>query len=236
MRVRRASLLILAIAVVQALTLTARATPAHPVERRVLCGNAEYRYLLLTPGSSAPLPGLVLLHGAGDSPEPMLEAWQQLALAERIVLIAPALPRRADFEPLAPGVFECMVEDSKAVATLDTHRVYVFGNSMGGYLTYDAALLQSQYFAAAAVHAMCIDADYSSIVDKATRKIPLAIYAGDRDSLVPIERVIATRDLLLQHGFPVHFVEIAGHDHNYYAVSDKVNRDAWKFLQQSRLP
>jgi len=29
--------------------------------------------------------------------------------------------------------------------------------------------------------------------------------------------------------------EIAGHDHNYYSISDQVNRAAWAFLKSKRL-
>ena len=206
------------------------------MERKVSCEGSAYRYLLLAPQGMGARPALLLLHGAGDTPEPMIESWQKLARQEDIVLIAPALPRVRAFEAMAPAVFVCIVEDAKQAATVDSHRVYLFGNSMGGYLTYDAALLRSKYFAAAAVHAMGIDEGYVGIVDQAERKIPIALYTGDRDPLVRLQDVHRTRDLLIQHGFPVHYLEIRGHDHNYYAVSDQVNADAWKFLEDKRLP
>lgn len=209
---------------------------SHVPERTVSCAGAEYRYLLLAPEGPQGMPALLLLHGAGDTPEPMVESWRNLALTEHIVLIAPALPRVLAFEALAPAVFTCMVEDAKRFFSLDIRRLYLFGNSMGGYLTYDAALLRSKYFAAAAVHAMNIDPDYVGIVDQAERKIPIAIYIGVRDPLVPVQGVRKTRDLLVQHGFPVHYLEIEGHDHNYYAVRDQVNADAWNFLKQKHLP
>jgi hypothetical protein len=52
---------------------------------------------------------------------------------------------------------------------------------------------------------------------------------------VPVVEVRATRDLLEKSGFPVHYVEIKGHDHNFYAVSGRVSQDAWKFLSEQRL-
>ena len=36
--------------------------------------------------------------------------------------------------------------------------------------------------------------------------------------------------------FSVHYVEMDHHDHNYYARSDEINADAWKFLKQNALP
>lgn len=219
------------------LVLGARAERAEFASHEVRCGVNEFRYVLLVPGNTAeatPMPAVLLLHGAGDSPEPMVEAWRKIAAAERIVLIAPALPREERFESMAPAVFECVVEDAKKAAAIDPARVYIFGNSMGGYLTYDAAMLRSEYFAAAAVHAMQISPEYDWIVTKARRKMPIAIYIGDRDPLVPVEGVRRTRDLLIRNGFTVHYKELQGHDHNYYAVNESVNRDAWEFLRGNR--
>lgn len=202
----------------------------------IRCGDSTYRYVLYVPHHDTPAPVLVLLHGAGDTPEPMVDAWRRLAGREGIVLIAPSLPRVAAFEALAPGVFRCMVEEVKSLTAVDPRRVYLFGHSMGGYLGYDAALLESRYFAAAAIHAMGIAPDYDWIVGKAARKIPIAIYIGDRDQLVPLAGVRRTRDLLLADSFPLHYVELKGHDHDYYALSGRVDADAWKFLQRQALP
>ncbi len=166
----------------------------------------------------------------------MLNAWKAFATKKRIVLIAPDLPRDPKFEQDAPRVFRCVVEDAKKVASIDPTRVYLLGNSMGGYLAYDGAMFESEYFAAIAVHAMRIADDYTWIVDRARRKTPIAIYIGDHDQFFPQESVRKTRDLLRKAGFPVHYVELSRHDHNYYALSDQINEDAWKFLKQFRLP
>jgi predicted esterase len=200
------------------------------------CGDAEYQYLLFSPAPKQSLPALLLLHGAGDHPPHFIEAWKSFAAHKHIVLIAPELPRTLAFEAVAPAVFKCVVEDAKQQAAIDPLRVYVFGHSMGGYLAYDAATLDSEYFAAVAVHAMGIAPEYASIVDHAKRKTPIAIYIGDRDQLVPIAGVQRTRDLLQKAGFTVHYVELTDHDHNYYDLADRINADAWKFLTQYQLP
>ncbi|MGH7533546.1 MAG: alpha/beta fold hydrolase [Gemmatimonadales bacterium] len=202
----------------------------------IRCGDSTYRYVLYAPHHDVPAPVLVLLHGAGDIPESMVDAWQRLAGREGIILLAPALPRVAAFEAVAPAVFRCMVEDVKRLTLVDPRRVYLFGHSMGGYLGYDAALLESGYFAAAAVHAMGIAPDYTWIIGRASRKIPIAIYIGDRDQFIPLKGVQHTRDLLVADSFPVHYVELAGHDHDYYALAGRINADAWKFLRAHTLP
>jgi S-formylglutathione hydrolase FrmB len=83
---------------------------------------------------------------------------------------------------------------------------------------------------------MRIADEYEWIVGRARRKIPIAIYIGDHDQFFSQESVRKTRDLLKKAGFPVHYVELANHDHNYYARSDEINSDAWKFLRQNGLP
>ncbi len=107
---------------------------------------------------------------------------------------------------------------------------------MGGYLAYDAGMLESRYFAAIAVVAMDISPGSDWIVDSATRKTPVAIYVGDRDPLVSLERVRRTRDLLRARGFEVHYLELPGRDHDYFESADFVNPDAWAFLKGQVLP
>ncbi len=195
-------------------------------------------YLSFAPPSSGDqgLPVLLLLHGAGDEAVNFIRPWEHMARAKKIVLIAPQLPRERSFEAIAPKVFRCLVEDVKTQVRADPQRIYIFGNSMGGYLAYDGALLESNYFAAAAIHAMGIDDDYVGIVARAARKIPIAIYMGDSDALVSLAQVRKTRALLEKAGFPVRYREIARHGHNYYEISDAINEDAWKFLEGARLP
>lgn len=204
--------------------------------RTVRCGTFEQAYLAYSPDKNMALPVVVVLHGAGDRPENMFEAWKDLARKQKIVLLVPDLPRKREYEDVAPAAFRCVVEDARKSFQIDPTRVYVFGNSMGGYLTYDAAMFQSEYFAAVAVHGMQLSSEYAGIVKKAKRKTPIAIYIGDHDQFSSIDDLHKTRDLLRKAGFPVHYVELINHDHNYYAISDEINADAWKFLKEQRLP
>ena len=200
------------------------------------CGALEQAYLYYSPDKDHPLPAVMLLHGAGDRAGNMVDAWKRFAEKQKIVLLAPELPRDPKFEDAAPRVFRCVVEDARHFVGIDAQRVDLFGNSMGGYLAFDGAMFESQYFAAVAVHANRIAEDYVGIVDRAQCKTPIAIYIGDRDQFFSVESVRKTRDLLVKSGFPVHYVELPNHDHNYYARADEINADAWKFLKENRLP
>ena len=224
------------------LALGSRASDVQ--SRSVHCESIEQTYLYYSPNylpehaadQDSALPAVMLLHGAGDRAAHMVDAWKHFADKKKIILLAPELPREAKYEEAAPKVFRCVVEDAKLWVHIDPQRVYLFGNSMGGYLAYDAAMFESQYFAAAAVHAMRIAEEYAWIVERAQRRMPIAIYIGDRDQYFSVESVRKTRDLLHRAGFPVHYVEMINHDHDYYARSDEINEYAWKFLKQTSLP
>ncbi len=219
-----------------ALAALAPARQADVGWRDVACAGGHYRYLLYAPGRRGTVPAIVLLNGAGGAPGPMIAAWRGLAAREGIALLAPELPMVASFEDVAPKVFRCEVEDAGRAVLLDRSRIYVFGHSMGGYLAYDAGMLESRFFAAIAVHAMDIAPGYDGIVDSAARRTPVAIYIGDRDPLVSLDRVHRTREQLRARGFPVHYVELPGHDHDYFAATAFINADAWSFLKQQSLP
>ncbi len=208
-------------------------------ERHLEFRRKLYPYLVYSPNGSdrtRELPALLLLHGAGGSGVDLLEPWRGMARNNGILLIAPDLPRDAEFEDAAPEFFRRLASAVEGEWSVDKRRVYVFGHSMGGYLAFDAAMFDADVFAAAAVHASYIAPAYAGIVDRAARKIPIALYIGDADQAVPIGKVRATRELLLANGFPLHYLELRGHDHNYGAMSGKINSDAWEFLSKQRLP
>jgi poly(3-hydroxybutyrate) depolymerase len=225
-----------------ALVLLSAVGQADTGSKSIACGKLQQDYVYFTPeklakaGAAEPAPVVVLLHGAGDRAENMIEAWKRFARKQGIVLLAPRLPREIKYEEFAPQAFRCVVEDARKSIAIDPSRVYIFGNSMGGYLGYDAAMFQSRYFAAVAVHGMRIADDFAWIVTRAERKTPIAIYIGDHDQFSSEESVRRTRDLLLKSGFPVHYVALVSHDHNYYAIADEINADAWKFFESVRLP
>lgn len=211
------------------------ASAAHDQIRQVRCSGTMYEYTLSSPDSHTSLAAIVLLHGAGGQSSDMMGIWKSLAARERLVLIAPQLPRDLAFEALAPSVLRCVVADAERVVSVDTQRVYLFGYSMGGYLAFDGAMFDSDLFAAAGVYAAAINPDYEAIVDSARRKIPIAMYIGDQDPYFPIAQARSTRTLLESHGFPVRYTEFPGQNHAYAPVSDRVNGDAWAYFSTFRL-
>jgi len=201
--------------------------------------GSEYPYAVFVPsiydGVHA-LPAILLIHGGGGNGPDFLKLWQDFAEKNGIILVAPTLPLGAALETQVPELFPALMDLVKTQWKVDSRRIYLFGYSAGGYSTFDAAMLDSTYFAAAGVFAAIITPDYYWIVQKAQRKTPVAIYIGDHDQFFSLMQTRATRDLLLAKGFPVHYVEIPNQDHNYPAIAGWVNQDVWTFMSQYSLP
>jgi poly(3-hydroxybutyrate) depolymerase len=195
------------------------------------------RYAVFVPASRAvPAPTLLLLHGAGGQGLDMLAAWKAFADEHGIVVVAPTLSLTATQETHVGQLLPAIVDEATRGVGVDPKRTYVFGYSAGGYFAFDAATIGSERFAAVGVFAMIIAPEYVGIVDQAKRKTPIALYIGDHDRFWTFEQVRATRDLLVDHGFPVHYVEIASQDHAYLGIADQVNRDAWAYMSRTALP
>ncbi len=114
--------------------------------------------------------------------------------------------------------------------SVDRRRLYVFDYSAGGYFAYDAALLNSEYFAAGGVFAGIIQPEYDGIARQATRRTGIAVYIGDRDQFFSVAQARRTRDVLQANHVDVRYVELPNQDHNYGAAASFVNADVWRFF------
>jgi len=204
--------------------------------------GGQYPYTVFAPigyTPTRPAPAILLVHGAGGNGPDFLKLWQGIAQKNGIILVAPTLPsgdKGAALESQVPQLFHALMGLARKQWNIDPRRIYLFGYSAGGYFTFDAAMLDSTYFAAAGVFAARITPEFAWIVQKAQRKTPIALYIGDHDQFFSRAQIRVTRDLLRASGFTVHYVEIINQDHNYPAVSDWVNQDAWTFMRGHSLP
>jgi predicted esterase len=222
------------------------ATPAWCAPGKVTRETFEFQghkrtdYLFVPkdlPAGGVPL--LVTLHGSGRDGSTLVDRWKDLAAEEKFILVGPDSLNSAFWIAPAdgPDFLYDIVERLKKVYPIDPRRVYLFGHSAGAVFTLLMSMRESQYFAAAAIHAGALR-NYETVdgIAKAKRRIPMAIFCGTADPFFPIAAVRITRDTLRTAGFPVSLIEIPGHDHNYYAISSRMNRQAWEFLKQSVLP
>jgi poly(3-hydroxybutyrate) depolymerase len=204
-------------------------------------GGRTRTYYLLVPEAARKTPSppmIVLLHGSGRDGKSLLEKWEPLAKKEGIVLVGPDALASAGWRipEDGPDFLHELVEMLEFQLDVDKRRVYLFGHSAGAGHALMMALLESEYFAAVAVHAGALLDSAAPLMERAARKTPIAIWVGTRDDLFPLSVVRATRDALKAQGFAPELTEIPGHTHWYYDRAGDINNKAWTFLRQHVLP
>ena len=164
------------------------------------------RYCLHTPeqGSGAKLPLLIYLHGGGgtghdiEKPrrqiQPLLASLRQANIAALVV--APQTPAgvKTGGGWLVPDL-DSFLAHLLATLPADPDRVYLTGNSMGGYGTYLWAGSQPQHFAAIAPMVGGLGSggplDVTAELDSWGRNLatlPMWAYYGEDDEVVPADR------------------------------------------------
>jgi predicted esterase len=196
-----------------------------------------YLYVPSTIKAGTPAPLIVTLHGSNRTGITLVEKWKDLAKKEGIILAGPDATNLQGWgSPQdGPDFLRDLVESLKEKYSINSKRVYLFGHSAGAIFSLEMSLMESQYFAATAIHAGALSNDTMQLIDMAKRKIPISIQVGDSDNYFPLTIVRATRDALSKGGFTVELKEIAGHDHWYYDQAAKFNQTAWDFLKKVEL-
>ena len=210
------------------------------VKESIRSQGKERTYYLFVPDKispATPAPLVVLLHGSGRNGLSLVEKWKELAKKEGIIIAGPdSLNSQGWRIPEdGPDFIHELVETLKAKHTVNTRRVYLFGHSAGAGQALYLSLLESEYFAATAVHAGALGMEAGPYIERAPRKIPIAIFVGTNDQLFPLSVVRATRDALNDRGFKSELTEIKGHTHWYYDRAAEINQSAWQFLKGYQL-
>jgi len=222
--------------VVGGLSPTFAATSVDTI-KSITFAAIEREYELYIPASatndSAPL--LVLLHGSGGSGRYMINLWRADADRDGMVLVAPNSlhPDGWRLREDSPEFIKAIVDAVTGSAHIDTSRIYLFGQSGGAVYAMTLAMLESEYFAAVAIHAGAWRHDTElHLVTLATRKVPIKIIVGDRDEFFSLASVRASTDALRTAGFPVEAEIVAGQHHWYeQKTAPQINASAWTFLK-----
>ena len=195
--------------------------------------RAYYLYVPATIKASSPVPLIVMLHGSGHVGMSLVEKWKDLAKKEGIIIAGPDStdPSSWSSPKDGPDFLHDLVEELKTKYPINPRRVYLFGHSAGAIFALEMSMLESQYFAATAIHAGALPPGDNDVIDLAKRKIPIFIQVGDSDQYFPLKLVRNTRDALNAKGFSVELTEMPGHDHWYYDLAPKINLKAWEFLK-----
>lgn len=228
-----------ALALLLAVPVSGRAASIE--QRTVVSRNARRTYALYVPASVAagkPAPLLVAIHGSTSNGKTIVERWKDMADAHGMIVAGPDATDNSRWASPEDGplFLKDVVDDVAASHAIDGRRLYLFGHSAGANFALQMAVLESEFFAAAAIHAGAVSSDYYAIFDAATRKIPLAIYIGTKDQFYPLDVVRGVREALEKRGFPLLYREIPEHDHNYKAVAGDINKEIWEFYASHPLP
>ena len=210
------------------------------------------RYRLFIPSAEArkkALPLVVYLHGGGGIGDDNLKqisggnasgthVWTT-ADAQRkhpTYVVAPQLPQGAQWgtpgsDALSPHA-EALVQLITVLTrefSLDPDRVYVTGQSLGGQGTWDMISKRPDLFAAAVP--LCGDGNPARVA--AARRLPIWVFHGAQDPLVPVAGSRALVAALRAMGSPVKYTEYpdVGHDVWTRAYVDPALAD-WLFGQR----
>jgi poly(3-hydroxybutyrate) depolymerase len=211
------------------------------ITKELITANGKTRayYLYVPPSLKAgsPAPLILMLHGSGRVGMSLVEKWKDLAKKEGFIIAGPdSLDTRSWNMPQdGPDFLHQLVEELKTKYPINPKRVYLFGHSGGAIFALMMSLMESEYFAACAVHAGALPPSDYDLADSAKRKIPMFIQVGDSDRSFPVKVVRETRELLNSKGFAVEVTELPNHDHWYYDLAPKINRTAWDFLKGHQL-
>jgi len=232
-------------AVILAILLAASVVGAPDVsQERIEIGGQKHNYYVYAPKAvqdRSRAPMLVLLHGAGRDGLSLIDPWKDLAAQEGIILVAPnaANGRMWQLKVDGPEPLTAMSDAVRRKYRADANRVYLFGHSAGAAFSLYMAFQAPDVFAAIAVHAGDVqptaEKDIVGPLKAVVRKTPILVQVGSDDPYFPPAAVRRTQALFQAAAFPFEVKEIPHHDHDYYAISADVNRDAWAFLKDKTL-
>lgn len=184
--------------------------------------------------AAATRPLLVVLHGSYGKANAMVELWTDLAQTHGFIVAAPVARQPAAWQIRADGpqFMHALIDEIARLHPIDRRRIYLFGHSGGAVYALTLSMLESDYFAATAVHAGAWRQPNEFIaVPHARRAIPVAIFVGDRDEYFTLQDVRKTHQALQTAGHPSNLTIIPGHTHDYSRAAEEINRAAWQWMK-----
>ncbi len=235
----------------------------HFVKRELTLEGRRYRYQVFVPAAAAataPLPIVLFLHGSGERGRdgrqqteagvgPYLRT--QAATFPALVVL-PQVPDDEEWMGVNARMALAALDATATEFQADPARTYLTGMSMGGYGTWEVALLQPQRFAALVpvcgaikapreeretlyVTEMAAEADPYTALATRLKQVPVWIFHGGRDDVVSPEDDRALYRAARAVGANMRYSEYPDGNHNAW---DPTYTDpamwAWLFRQARR--
>jgi predicted esterase len=216
------------------------ATAATITKETLKIDRDSRTYFMFVPDSvgTEPAPLVVTLHGSGRDGRPLVELFRDIASKQRFIVVGPDATDRRGWQVPAdgPAFLYFLIEAVKLKHAVDGRRMYLFGHSAGASFALTMGLMESEYFAGVAAHAVALQREGREQLLTASRKLPIAIFHGTSDRVISIDTAREGRDALLKSGFPIDFHELAGFEHNtLYTRGVTIVGPAWEFLKTKAL-
>ncbi|MEI7658015.1 MAG: PHB depolymerase family esterase [Phycisphaerae bacterium] len=175
----------------------------------------------------APMPLLIVLHGAGGDESMFLHGYGQgglvkAAVAKGWVVVSPGTTAMMG----SAAATKAVVKAATAMYGIDPERIYVAGHSMGGAATSMIARRSRDVIAAAVCFA-------GGSFDPKEACAPTLVLGAEIDPLIPASRLAANVERAAAAGRPVTYEECKDNGHTLM-VGDHVSR-AMAFLEGKRL-
>ncbi len=200
-----------------------------------------YGYLLSLPDGyeadpNKKWPLLVFLHGAGErgsNLELLKKHGPPKLIAQgtrkfEAVVVCPQVPAGSTWNPI--GV-KALVDKIKAENRIDESRIYLTGISMGGFGTWETIANYPDTFAAAV--AICGGAGINILKFGALKKLPIWLFHGEADPVVPVAYSQSAYARLKKEGGNIQFTPYPGVSHDSWTRTyEDENMWTWLFSQK----
>ena len=244
-------------------TMPSDSTTGAFVERSVAVEGVAYRYQVFVPARDAReavAPTILFLHGTGergsdgDKPTrvglgPYLRAH---ADAFPAIAVFPQAPDGSDWKGVAAEIAFAALDAATGEFGGDRDRSYLTGLSMGGYGTWELALMQPRRFAALvpvcggltapredrdlAVTPLRDESDPPAALAPRLKHVPVWIFHGAKDDVVPPREDRLIDAAFRAAGGDVRYTEFPDANHNSWdpAYSQTPKLWTWLFSQRRR--
>lgn len=223
-------------------TFDRTSTMGEFVKRELIANGAVHRYQVFVParatGERKP-PVILFLHGTGergnDGEKQVQVGLGPHVLAHRMdfpaTVVFPQAPDDREWQGDTAAMALAQLEEATREFNGDRNRTYLTGLSMGGYGTWELALMQPQRFAALvpvcgallpprderltlSVTPLAGEADPYTALAKKLRHVPAWIFHGTKDDVVPPDDARRTHAALRRVGADVRYTEFPDVSHN----------------------
>jgi predicted peptidase len=195
-----------------------------------------YRYSLYVPkeyapGSKKKWPLIVFLHGSGERGEDLdvltRNGPPKMIAAGHAFPALVASPQAPDHNTWEPHSVKALVDALRREYRIDEDRIYLTGISMGGYGVWDTIMAYPNTFAAAVP--ICGSAGVKFVAAERIKHVPIWIFHGADDSVVPVESSQRIYDALVEAGGMPKLTIYAGVGHDSWTRTYE-DTDLWEWL------